>query len=205
MKIVIIDYGMGNNKSIQNQLNRIGVNSIISNKSSDLKDADKLILPGVGHFDNGIDHLNKHHLIETLNKRVLIDNIPILGICLGMQLFAKDSEEGMSKGLGWIDAHVVRFSNSKLEKQFRIPHIGWNNLNIQRQSNLLEGIDEQSFFYFVHSYYLYSHDSKIILATTEYSEKFTSVVQKKNIFGTQFHPEKSHDAGIRILKNFCRI
>jgi len=205
MDTIIIDYDMGNVKSIQNQLKRISYNSVISSDKKEIDKADKLILPGVGHFSQGMKNIIEHDLFDTLNYVVTEKKTPILGICLGMQLFTEYSEEGQSKGFGWLDATTIRFSINNGFNQYRIPHIGWNNLHINRTSKLLEGIDENDFFYFVHSYYVKSSHKQNILAITNYSEEFISAIQKDNIYGTQFHPEKSHQSGIKILKNFMEL
>jgi imidazole glycerol-phosphate synthase subunit HisH len=206
MNIVIIDYGLGNVKSIQNQLKRISAPSTISSDKRIIEKADKLILPGVGHFEQGMKSLRKSKLIETLTDKVLNAKTPILGICLGMQLFTEMSEEGHLKGLGWIKAKTIRFNHSDCtDKRYRIPHIGWNNLQINKENKLLEGITEDSFFYFVHSYHVVCENENDILTNTKYAYSFTSAVHNDNIWGTQFHPEKSHQDGLRILNNFINI
>ena len=187
-------------------MKRIAARSVISSDKKIIENADKLILPGVGHFTRGIQNLRKKDLIEILTTKVLSDKTPILGICLGMQLFTETSEEGNVKGLGWIEAKTIRFNNSTgNNRAYKIPHIGWNNLQIKNESKLLNGINENSFFYFVHSYFVPSNTSSDIIATTNYANIFTSVIQKDNIYGAQFHPEKSHQDGIQILKNFVKI
>ena len=205
MDATIIDYGMGNVISIQNLLKRINYDSIITSNKNEIRKANKLILPGVGHFSNGMKHIRELDLLNTLTDKVLVDKTPILGICLGMQLFSKNSEEGHAEGLGWIEANTIRFDIHNESNRYRIPHIGWNNLHINRTSKLLEGIDETVFLYFVHSYYVKATHEQNILATTNYGEEFISAIQKDNIYGTQFHPEKSHQGGIKILKNFMEL
>lgn len=199
--IKIVDYGMGNLRSVQKALDRIGVKAEICNDHKNLKYADKLILPGVGHFKKGIKNLKKFEFFDELNELVINKKIPILGICLGMQLMTSFSEEGNCEGFGWIDASTTKFKfeNSTL----KIPHMGWNNLNIRKNDNILSGITENDFFYFVHSYNIDCKDESDIVATTLYGKNFVSVFNKENIFGCQFHPEKSHDAGLKILKNFA--
>ena len=205
MDTIIIDYDMGNVKSIQNQLKRISYNSVISSDKKEIDKADKLILPGVGHFSQGMKNIIEHDLFDTLNYVVTEKKTPILGICLGMQLFTEYSEEGQSTGFGWLEATTIKLPIYNESKQYRIPHIGWNNLYINRKCNLLEGINENDYFYFVHSFYVKSSHEQNILAKTNYSEEFISAIQKDNIYGTQFHPEKSHQSGIKILKNFMEL
>ena len=201
--IVVIDYKMGNIGSILNMLKKIDAEGIISSDPDEIKRADKLILPGVGSFDRGIRNLTDSGLIPILESKVIKERTPILGICLGMQLFSKRSEEGVLDGLGWIDAEVKRFSfeNNKL----KIPHMGWNSVTVLKQDNLLRDMPEQSRFYFVHSYYLVCKDEKDALLTTDYGHSFTSAVKKDNIIGVQFHPEKSHKFGMKLLKNFSEL
>lgn len=202
--IVIIDYGMGNLRSIQKKMIQIGVNAEISKDIKIIAKADKLILPGVGHFANGIKNLKQYGLWDLLNSKVLIEKTPILGICLGMQLMANHSEEGDLDGLGWIDANVVRFKiNNKLK--YKVPHIGWNTTFINKKSTLLNEISNDSMFYFVHSYHIKCHNNEDILTTSHYEYSFSSAIQKDNIYGTQFHPEKSHNWGEQLLINFVNI
>lgn len=203
-KIVVIDYGMGNLNSVKRKLSLLGINASISPDPREISDCDKLILPGVGHFKKAINNLKKLDIWDTLNETVLVKKTPILGICLGMQLMAKHSEEGTEKGLGWFDAEVVKFSvkNSLLHK---IPHTGWNGIINIRQSQLLKDIPDNSEFYFVHSYHLICNNPLDILNETFYEYKFTSAVGKENIFGVQYHPEKSHDIGEKLLRNFINL
>lgn len=203
--ITIIDYNAGNIKSIQNMLKRIGVKSCISSKPSEIETAEKLILPGVGHFDYGMMNLKQSGLVDVLNKKVVDEKIPLLGICLGAQLLGNGSEEGNEKGLGWIDMDVVKFDKSKLSENLKIPHMSWNEINIKKESKLLEGLDNDARFYFVHSYHMKCNDEMNVLTNTSYGYEFTSAVEKENIFGVQFHPEKSHKFGMRLLENFMSI
>ena len=203
-KIIIIDYGMGNLRSVQKKFKKIGAEALISNDINEIESANKLVLPGVGHFANGIYNLKSLGFFDLLNKRVLIDKVPILGICLGMQLMAKKSEEGDVEGFGWFDADVKRFIiHDKLKH--KVPHMGWNNLDIKKKSKLLDGTHEEAMFYFVHSYYVVCNKDDDILSNTIYENEFTSSIEKDNIFGTQFHPEKSHEWGEKILRNFVEI
>jgi glutamine amidotransferase len=202
-KIVIIDYGMGNLRSVFNKFKRLNINVMISSKPGDILSADKLILPGVGHFANGMKNLKEYGLLEIINEKVLIRKTPILGICLGMQLFTKYSEEGNSEGLGWFDAQTIRFKISD-SKIWKVPHIGWNTLSINKDHHLLHQIDTKSMFYFVHSYHVVCNEENDILTKTTYNYEFVSGITKNNICGIQFHPEKSHDAGALMLENYAK-
>ncbi len=203
-RIVIIDYGMGNLRSVQKKMIRAGADVIISGNPDVIRAADKLILPGVGHFAHGIKKLHEYKIWDVLNEKVLIDKTPILGICLGMQLMAKYSEEGEINGLGWFDAEVVKFSvGDKLK--YKVPHMGWNNAEGHNNHSIFNGIPKEAMYYFVHSYHIHCNDDKDILTTTEYDYLFTSAIQKDNIYGTQFHPEKSHDWGELVFKNFIEL
>lgn len=200
--IVIVDYGMGNLRSIQKSFQRLHVDVSISSDRHVISNAKKLILPGVGHFAAGMKQLQEANLLESLQQKVMIEKVPILGICLGMQLFARKSEEGNANGLGWIDAEVIRFRVCD-QKRFKVPHIGWNSIEVQKESSLLQHWNQDQLFYFVHSYHMTCNDPVDILSTSVYDVRFVSAVQKGNIFGTQFHPEKSHRNGMQILKNFA--
>jgi glutamine amidotransferase len=204
-KIVILDYGMGNVGSIQNMLKHIGFNALISRKMEDIKNADKLILSGIGAFDSGMHNLSNMGFLEALNVRVLQNKTPVMGICLGMQLFSQASEEGKSAGLGWIDAVTVKFSFSGQSTPLKVPHMGWNTLNITKHHPLLADMPEDMRFYFVHSYHVQCRDEGDSIATTCHGYDFTSVVAKENICGVQFHPEKSHKFGMKLLHNFMNL
>lgn len=191
--IIVIDYGIGNVGSVHNMLRKCGVKSKISNLKSDIIDADKLILPGVGHFAEGMNKLNKTGLLSTLEEQVLEKRKPILGICLGMQMLAKSSEEGNAKGLGWIDAKVKRLPNIG---NLVVPHMGWNGVRPSQDAGLFEKkASDLERFYFVHSYYMETDHPELSAATCEYGIEFTASVQADNIYGVQFHPEKSHMYG----------
>ena len=196
--IVIVDYGLGNLGSIQNMIKKIGYDSIISRNKEEISKATKLILPGVGSFNKGMDQLNKSGLTELLDILVLKNKTPVLGICLGMQLMTKKSEEGGGKGLGWIDAEVVSFS---FKNSMKVPHMGWNYVLTRKDVDLFESKSNDR-FYFVHSYYVICKNNEDILTTTNYGIDFTSSFQKGNIMGIQCHPEKSHKFGINFLRNF---
>jgi imidazole glycerol-phosphate synthase subunit HisH len=200
-RVAIVDYGMGNLHSVKRKLDRIGVHAQLTSEPSDVLRADKLLLPGVGHFGKAMEHLRTLGLIEALHEAVVVRKTPILGICLGMQLFARHSQEGDSEGLGWIDADVTRFAVDDTLR-FKVPQMGWNGVRVARPSPLLEGVTDATEFYFVHAYHMVCRDSADVLCATDYGYSFTSVVQRENIYGVQFHPEKSHDAGEVLLRNF---
>jgi len=204
--LTIIDYKAGNVRSIQNMLKKIGTKSIISDKIKDIEQADKLILPGVGSFDYGMEQLEKSDLIPVLNKKVLEEKIPILGICLGVQLFTKSSEEGQKKGLNWLEAETVAFNKSKLPENYKIPHMGWAEINYNENCKLFQNMHEiPPRFYFVHSYHLQANNNSDIIATTNYGYEFVVGLKKDNIIGLQFHPEKSHKFGMQVLRNFITL
>lgn len=202
--IVIIDYGMGNLRSVYNKFKRMGIDCTISSNIKDIEQAAKLILPGVGHFSYGMTNLHKLGFVDLLNKKVIDEKTPIFGICLGTQLFCKHSEEGDSDGLGWINSEVVKFKVSDKLK-YKVPHMGWNDVIIKNSNSLDKVIGSGEKFYFVHSYHLKCNDQKDVWMTTEYDYEFVSAVRKDNIFGTQFHPEKSHDVGYELLKKFTEL
>jgi glutamine amidotransferase len=201
--IVIIDYGMGNIRSVVNKIQKAGHKAIVSYETSLIKNADKLILPGVGHFLNGMKRLKERNIIDVLNEKVLQQKIPILGICLGMQLFTNSSEEGNAEGLGWLDAVTVKFTLSDIKH--KVPHMGWNTVDQKKESPLLKDIANNNQYYFVHSYHVKCHNEADVLTTTFYGYEFVSAIQKENIFGTQFHPEKSHEWGEKLLNNFLNL
>jgi imidazole glycerol-phosphate synthase subunit HisH len=199
--VAIVDYGMGNLHSVKRKLDRIGVNALLTSEPSDVLSAGKLLLPGVGHFGKAMEHLTTLGLVPALEEAVMIRKTPIMGICLGMQLFATHGQEGDVQGLGWIDADVVRFSVEDT-RRVKVPQMGWNGVRVVRPSPLLAGVTEQTEFYFVHAYHMVCRDSADVLCETDYGYPFTSVVQRENVYGVQFHPEKSHDAGESLLKTF---
>ena len=201
--IVIIDYGMGNLGSIVNMLKYLGGKAVVSNDYTVIKGADKLILPGVGHFDRAMENISKHKLHELITEMAMDRKKPFLGICLGMQLMCKSSEEGKSSGLGLIDAAVKRFHFSE-NKELKIPHMGWNYIQPQKQSHILQGLDEKSRFYFVHSYFVECSGRPDVLTETIYGKPFVSSFEHNNLIGVQFHPEKSHRFGISLFKNFLQ-
>lgn len=203
--IAIIDYGMGNLGSIHNMLYRLGHNSCITSDAEEIISSEKLILPGVGAFDNGITSLKKMGLIQALNEVVKIKKKPLLGICLGMQLLLESSEEGRLEGLSWIKGHSSRFNFNHLQQRVPVPHMGWNYIIKKKNHPILRNVDNDYRFYFVHSYRVVPHVSEDILTYSKYGDiKFVSSIQQENIVGVQFHPEKSHKFGMSILDNFAK-
>ncbi len=184
-------------------LGYLGIDSQISSDSNEIAKAKRLILPGVGHFQHGMEQLEQLGLLEVLNKVVLEDKKPILGICLGMQLLTKHSEEGNMDGLGFIDAQTVKFN--LVESNLKVPHMGWNTVEFKKESNLTKEIRQNPRYYFVHSYFVECNKQVDVLCATDYGKEFVSGFEKENIFGLQFHPEKSHKFGMDLLANFCKI
>ncbi len=204
MNVVIVDYGMGNIHSVYRKLKKLKANVIVSSNYNDIQQAGGIILPGVGHFGRAMDQIVRLGLKGPLDEAVIEKKIPVLGICLGMQLMASYSEEGQSQGLGWIEAEVKKL-NIQDSKRYKIPHTGWNTLNHNRQIPLFADVPENAEFYFVHSYYVQPAEEKDVVCETVYERQFCSVIARENIYGVQFHPEKSHLWGIEMLKNFLEI
>ena len=200
-KIVVVDYGTGNVNSVKRALERVGNACVISSQAKDVTQADKLILPGVGHFTKAMANLEELGLLDALNETVLIKHKAVLGICLGMELMATMSQEGNMPGLQWLEAEAIRFKVS-MAARHKVPHMGWNRVQTKKASTLMKGVDELSEFYFAHSYHLKINDQSDLLTETEYGIPFPSAVERNNIFGVQFHPEKSHRIGVQVLKNF---
>lgn len=203
--LIIVDYGVGNLGSMGNMLRKIGCPAKISADADDVLMADKLILPGVGAFDQGIDSLRGRGLVDALTKQVMERRIPLLAVCLGMQLLGSASEEGSMAGLGFIEARTVRFPNHIGDVSLCVPHMGWNIVHPRKDDLLFHGLKSQNRFYFVHSYHVDCADPEIILGLTPYGGEFVSVLRKDNIWGVQFHPEKSHRFGMQLLKNFVGL
>lgn len=203
--ITIIDYGLGNLSSIKKAFKRLGVKCSISDKISEIENSEKLILPGVGHFKMGMERIKLKGLDLCMNELVIEKKTPILGICLGMQLMTKFSEEGNINGLGWIDAKVKFFKFKSDNDSLKIPHMGWNNLIFNSGHGIFSNITSEDLFYFVHSYYVECSHPKNILSVTNYGLDIISSFQNENIYGVQFHPEKSHEQGLEILRNFSKI
>lgn len=204
--ITIVDYGMGNLGSIKNMFKYIGVEATIESDVDKIKNASKILLPGVGSFDTAMKKINESDLKELLNEKALKEQVPVLGICLGMQLLTNSSEEGNLAGLGWIDAKTMSFKD-RIDKKYRIPHMGWNIVNKSNDSLLNRGFEEfeETRFYFVHSYFVKVEEEKNSILKTNYGLEFDSAIQKDNIYGAQFHPEKSHKFGMKLFENFARI
>ena len=202
--ITIVDYGMGNLNSVKNMLKYLGYDSIVTGEQEIIRKADKLILPGVGNFGMAMDVIRKSDFLYTLNHKVLEEKTPILGICLGMQLLLEHSEEGDCDGLGWIPGEVKKFEFPD-KPQLKIPHMGWDYIEKCKESPLFDGSAVGERYYFVHSYYVRCRNREDATATTEYGIVFDSVVERDNIMGTQFHPEKSHKFGMDILRNFAKM
>ena len=201
MKICIIDYGSGNISSIKNLLSSLDFENVVSNKDKDIINSSHLILPGVGSYSNVMSKLKNNCNLDILESEVLNKKKPFLGICVGMQILSDYGlENEKTKGLGWIKGECKKISTSK-----RLPHIGWNNIKIQKTNPLFKFIDQDEYFYFVHSYHFDVRNEDSRLTLTNYDIEFTSTVCKENIYGTQFHPEKSQQAGIQLFKNFVNI
>jgi glutamine amidotransferase len=202
--IVIVDYGMGNLGSIANMLKQIGMPAMITDDPERIEQADRLVLAGVGAFDAGMQRLNDLRLIPLLERKVLEKKTPFLGICLGMQLLSRCSEEGQLPGLGWFDAETIKFNLEGQATRLRIPHMGWNEIQVLKDHPLLANLGEEPRFYFVHSYYVRCSRQEDVLAVTDYGLPFHSIIGRENVLGTQFHPEKSHRYGKQILENFVK-
>ena len=202
--ITIVNYGMGNLGSVQNMCKRIGVPSEITGDPAIIAKSAKLLLPGVGAFDAAMQKIADSGLREVLDKKVKEEKVPTLGICLGMQLLTNSSEEGVLPGLGWIPAKTLKFRFTQ-DSGLKIPHMGWNSLKLQNDGRLFKDLPEEPYVYFVHSYYLKATDESIVKATTEYSTHIHASVEQGNVFACQFHPEKSSDTGLQILKNFVEL
>lgn len=203
--ITVIDYGTGNLGSILNIGKKAGGKLRISCDPDEIRSAEKLILPGVGAFDRGMEKLRERGLIDLLNEEVTVRKKPILGICLGVQLFTRRSEEGKLPGLGWINADTIRFNIPQEQGNLTVPHMGWNDIIPAKDDPLLEQLPEDPRFYFVHSYHLKCDNPEDVLAWTDYGLRFACAVQVGNIWGTQFHPEKSHKFGLQLMKNFVNL
>jgi imidazole glycerol-phosphate synthase subunit HisH len=203
--ITILDYGSGNINAIKNIYERLNIPFVFATTKEQIMKADHILLPGVGAFDETISTLQKKGFIDVLNKKVLEEKVPILGICVGMQMLADSSEEGSLNGLKWIHGEVKKFDISLIPDKPKIPHLGWNSIEIIRNSPLFKNIDPEVGFYFLHSYYYECADQANVMCKTQYGKAFHSAINSENIFGVQFHPEKSHDNGIQLLRNFANL
>lgn len=202
--IGIVDYGLGNVRAFENIYRRLNIAVKPVHTADELMKAERLILPGVGAFDWAMSCLSQSGMIEVLNQRVLKDKIPVLGVCVGMQMMGNRSEEGVAEGLGWIDGHVERFSDNSSRPQMHLPHMGWNSVEVGGESLLFDGLAAPS-FYFLHSYFFKPADDRDVLGYTHYGVDFACAINRENIWATQFHPEKSHNWGIRLLRNFSQV
>jgi len=201
--IGIINYGLGNIQAIVTVYKRLNIDCKVITQAHQCKEADKYILPGVGSFDYGMKRFRSSDVFYALEEAVIQGKKPILGICLGMQMLADSSEEGLENGLGWIPGRVLKLvSNDPIK--VKLPHMGWNNISPIKDNHLFKGLNS-SYFYFVHSYYFEPNDTANSIATTNYTKEFTCAVNRENIYGVQFHPEKSHEFGMMLLKNYSEI
>jgi len=201
--ITIVDYGMGNLGSIANMFKKVGASVVVSSDLEAIQKATKLVLPGVGAFDNGMACLEERGLVPLLHRRVLEDRVPILGLCLGFQLFTRRSEEGNRPGLGWINGETVRFHFEDDNAHLKIPHMGWNRVEVRKESVLFDHMSVDRRFYFVHSFHVVCADPGAVLSSTTYGYTFVSGVEQENVMGLQFHPEKSHKFGMQLFRNFA--
>jgi imidazole glycerol-phosphate synthase subunit HisH len=203
--ITVIDYGLGNVQAFVNVYNRLDIPVNVAKSIDDLALTTKIILPGVGSFDRAMQQFNSSGMRELIEKLVLEKEIPILGVCVGMQMLANSSEEGKLSGLGWVDGDVKKFDLISMVQSQNLPHMGWNNVVSEAEDVLFKDIKGEKKFYFLHSYYFDCYNQSNIIGVTDYGFNFTSAIKKKNIFGVQFHPEKSHHYGGQLLKNYSEI
>jgi glutamine amidotransferase len=203
--ITIVNYGLGNIQAFANIYKRLNIPARIAATAEELANSEKIILPGVGAFDWAMTRLSESGMRETLEEMVIGRHVPVLGICVGMQILANRSEEGRLAGLGWIDGEVKRFDESSFAQRTHLPHMGWNDVQPQGNGGLFKGLESASRFYFLHSYYFVPKNQDHVLAVTDYNGLYASSVCSGNVFGVQFHPEKSHQWGIQLLKNFAEM
>ena len=203
--IAIIDYGLGNILAFLNVYNRLNIPVAVAKSAADLSNATRLILPGVGSFDHAMQQFDRSGMREPVEQLVMNHKIPVLGICVGMQMLAKSSEEGKLPGLGWIDGKVKKFDLSTMPASTNLPHMGWNDVNPVVMGGLFKGMGQDSRFYFLHSFYFECHQESNVLALSDYGGNFSCAVRQDNVYGVQFHPEKSHHFGSQLLKNFAEI
>ncbi len=203
--ITIIDYGIGNLQAFLNVYKRLNIDATVAKESADLRGATKVILPGVGHFDHAMQQLNETGMREQLDDLVLEQKVPVLGVCVGMQMLAKASDEGASPGLGWIDGRVRGFSSWEPAGELPLPHMGWNDVRPVADSPLFDQLEDDARFYFLHSFFFECGSDANVLAVAQYGADFSCAVHADNIYGVQFHPEKSHHFGTRLLQNFAEL
>jgi glutamine amidotransferase len=202
--ITLVDYGLGNIQAFANIYKRLNIPVSVAKSASELELSEKIILPGVGAFDWAMTKLNNSGMRDCLDRLVLDHRRPVLGVCVGMQMMARRSDEGEMQGLGWIDGEVLKLDASRLSDATRLPHMGWNDVHPTTEDSLFRSLESPR-FYFLHSYYFQTERSADVLATTAYGAEFASAVARENVFGTQFHPEKSHQWGVSLLKNFAEL
>jgi len=203
--ITIIDYGLGNVLAFVNVYSRLNIPVAVAKSADDFVKATKLILPGVGSFDHAMQQLDQSGMRSSVEQLVLQQGMPILGICVGMQMLANTSDEGVLPGLGWIDGKVKKFDVSVMPRGTNLPHMGWNDVKPVVEGGLFKGMEQDARFYFLHSYYFECHQPSNILALTDYGAEFSCAVRRVNVYGVQFHPEKSHNFGSQLLRNFSEI
>lgn len=200
--IAIVDYGVGNLSSIRNMFRKLGIDAIITSAAEEISKASKLLLPGMGAFDHCMQRYNESKLEEIVSRKVLTEKVPVLGICVGLQMLMKGSEEGVLPGLGWVAGQTIKFQNDIMPSPRKIPNMGWLEIHGIKQSRLLNGLEDAR-FYFAHSYHIQEEDPSDVLAMAHYGYDFAVGIEKDNILGVQFHPEKSHRFGMQLLKNFA--
>ena len=203
--ITIIDYGVGNIFAFQNVYKRLDIPTKIAKTYEDLSDAKKLILPGVGSFDYALGQLNASGMREKLDELVLEKKVPVIGICVGMQMMGNKSDEGKLEGLKWIDSEILKFDESLIQQRTKLPHMGWNDVAPVKNHPLFIGLEKEAIFYFLHSFYFKCNNPEHCVAVSDYGLSFSSAVNKDNIYGIQFHPEKSHQYGEKLLHNFAKL
>ncbi|NEU10275.1 imidazole glycerol phosphate synthase subunit HisH [Flavihumibacter sp. R14] len=203
--IAIIDYGLGNIRAFANIYKKLDVPFKVAHTTQDLQDVSKIILPGVGAFDYAMGQLEASGMRPKLEELVLEKKVPVVGICVGMQMLARTSDEGQLPGLGWLDAQVKKFDEHSIQYATHLPHMGWNDVVPVKENKILTELEKDAKFYFLHSYYFHCNVADDIIAVTDYGVKFSCAVNKENIYGVQFHPEKSHQYGIQLLKNFADL
>ncbi|HSZ32757.1 MAG TPA: imidazole glycerol phosphate synthase subunit HisH [Puia sp.] len=202
--LVIADYGVGNLASVKNMLKKAGFESVLASDAVTIESASKIILPGIGAFDHCMQQFNASGLREVVTRKVMEDKTPLLGICVGLQMLMENSEEGIEPGLGWFAGKTIKFKKDKIG-ELKIPHMGWTNVRLEKKSDLTENLGDQPRFYFVHSYHVQPENKSDELLSANYGYDFTAAISRDNIYGAQFHPEKSHKYGMKILENFARL